>query len=886
MKRAGLALITGWIAGLTACTTFDAVPRGVCGNGIVETGEDCDSSDATCIACAITCTTAADCPNDAYSCGTDDRCHAPGGTVGQGQIAGPFAANDYRITDLDQDGLGDVVGTSRSSIVVRHGAASGLLTVLDSSLTPTQTGPASFGHLDGDASLDLSITTPDGIVAYTSPYGTLSPLDVDNLIADPSAGFALDVRYLFTVSHEAVGGFVVDDSAGPGHGKVGYIVFDFVDLAQPKSGPPCNQAIDQAALSPDNIEVYQVNADGQTPADIVVALLTGTGAAKQLCVLAIHKDNLVTLSTVTDITPPNAPTYTTKPLLADLSVDTDHCPSLVDVDGGPAGLKRYDGVAAATGNRHCTFKAAAAGGAPLPPLPVSSPQAVLVGRAPTVPPVLAGSTDTLVASDGLYLFGSNNAWAPVYQSVRPWSHVAFADLDHDGSTDLVLSGSGADDLDILYRKSVLGYPVYQLLRLDTAAEVTSIILDDYDGNGWTDIAFTERLSDHAELDVAYGTSDRPQPPVAVGVFSQLIAAAKIGFPDSADPLDVTADLLVLTPGEPYAGLTFLHGSAQRTLLPYFDPRSNTAPTKYSDNTLFRGTVIGDFVPTIGGGTDHPDLVGVAVPKTSSSPAGLAARAWIAAGGGTTLDSTSSDGAKLAGLAACGLGTASNGCVEEALLFPWQVSEGHDVVFAIDHAKNPTASVFDPSSLTATTITATVASGFSPIPAAAKIQALHGADLDGDGAAELIAAFAPVDATGAGGVLVCAMDGAGQPHDCSDVVAAAITPISAAAACFDAAPGHFTARDRFTDGAAPEDLVVACHEGGGSTLYRVALRDGAYTADVLLHTASSLGSIEIGDVTGDGVDDVVALEGASGTESLVVYAQCTSRDAASCTGESR
>ncbi|MEO8843140.1 MAG: hypothetical protein ABI591_29280 [Kofleriaceae bacterium] len=873
-----------WLLVLAACTTFDPVARGVCGNGIVEDGEDCDSSDATCIACAVVCASGSDCPNTAYTCGTDQRCHAPGGTLGQGAVAGSFAANDYRITDIDQDGIGDVVGTSRSSIVVRHGAASGQLDVLDSSLTPTQTGPASYGNLDGDASLDIAIATPDGMVAYTSPYGTLSPLDVDNLIADPTAGYTLDVRDLFTVTHEAIGGFVVDDSPGPSHDKIAYTVFDFVNLNTPTAGLPCGLVIDQTEFSTANVEVYQVNADGTTPTDIVVALIVGTAAQKKLCVLAVHKDSVANLSNVTDITPSNAPTYTTKPVLADLSVDSDHCPSLIDVDGGPGALKRYDGLLL---GGHCTFKAAVAGGIVTPAVPVTTPSAKIIGRVPTVPSFVGLSSDTLVTSDGLYLFGGAS-WQQVYQAARPWSHVGFADLDKDGSVDLVLSGEGADDLDILYRKSFLTYPVYQLLRLDTAAEVTSIIIDDFDGNSWLDIAFTEKLANHTELDVAYGTSDRPLDPIEVGVFSNLIAFAKIGLPDSADPLDVIDDLIVLTPGEPVAGLTFLHGSAQRTLLPYFDPRTSKPPANYGANTIFRSTVIGSFVPTIGGGADHPDLIGIAVPKSTGTPAGADARAWIAAGNGATLDGTASDGAKLAGLAACGLGTANTGCVEEASFFPWRVAAGHDVVFSIDHAKSPTASVFDPNAIDATVLTATKATGFAPIPADAVIRALHAADLDGDGALELIAAFAPSDTTTPGAVLVCEVDGTGQTHDCSDVVATTILPLSATASCFDAAPGHFTARDRFATAAATTDLIIACHDTAtvGSTLYRVTSTGGTYTATELLHTTLALGSIQVGDVTGDGIDDVVALEGASGTESLVVFAQCSSRNASSCTGESR
>jgi len=62
---------------LVGCTSFDPITRNVCGNGIVEAGEDCDSTDPSCIECAVSCTTAMDCPNSAYTCGADDLCHAP-----------------------------------------------------------------------------------------------------------------------------------------------------------------------------------------------------------------------------------------------------------------------------------------------------------------------------------------------------------------------------------------------------------------------------------------------------------------------------------------------------------------------------------------------------------------------------------------------------------------------------------------------------------------------------------------------------------------------------------------------------------------------------------------------------------------------------------------
>src|SRR5690348_3733168 len=127
---------------VAACTSFDPVARNVCGNGILEPGEDCDSPDATCVRCAVTCTTAADCPTSDYACGVDNVCHAPGGALAPPVSAGTFLVDDYRITDVDKDRIGDVVGLSKTSIAVRHGDATAQLARAESQITPSQTGPA------------------------------------------------------------------------------------------------------------------------------------------------------------------------------------------------------------------------------------------------------------------------------------------------------------------------------------------------------------------------------------------------------------------------------------------------------------------------------------------------------------------------------------------------------------------------------------------------------------------------------------------------------------------------------------------------------------------------------------------------------------------------
>ena len=87
-------------------------------------------------------------------------------------------------------------------------------------------------------------------------------------------------------------------------------------------------------------------------------------------------------------------------------------------------------------------------------------------------------------------------------------------------------------------------------------------------------------------------------------------------------------------------------------------------------------------------------------------------------------------------------------------------------------------------------------------------------------------------------------------------------------CIDAAPGAISA-----DGAT--DLVVLCRTATQTSLYRVR-KSGDYTAFELGAQATGMRSIRVGDVTGDGLDDVVATVGTTGTQSILTFPQCSSR----------
>ena len=329
------------------CTSFESIDRGVCGNGLVEQGEDCDSTDATCVRCTVVCTERVDCPTAEYSCGVDGFCHAPGGELGTPVSGGPFQISDLYLTDIDHDGTGDVVGLSRTSIVVRYGDASGRLSDAQSQITPSQSGPAAIGDLDNDGSLDVTITTADGMVSYTSPYKTLTPLALQSLLLTQS-GMPLDVRSMFRINDHIFGAWVADEMD-----RMYLGVVNLEDLQRSAFEAPCASRLGvttSTALPLTRIDSYVVS-DNLLDTDAVVSFST-VGPNAKLCVISIHKD-LFSLIEIADITPVTAVATQSKPVLADLDDDSDRCPSLVNTDGGA--MSRYwDGDMVA--NR-CTMRA-------------------------------------------------------------------------------------------------------------------------------------------------------------------------------------------------------------------------------------------------------------------------------------------------------------------------------------------------------------------------------------------------------------------------------------------------------------------------------------------------------------------------------------------------
>ncbi|MDX2087270.1 MAG: VCBS repeat-containing protein [Kofleriaceae bacterium] len=856
-----LRLLLALLVALGACTSFEDIARDVCGNGIVEAGEDCDSSDPRCVRCAVTCNAASECPNADYACGVDGVCHAPSGALAAPQPAGPFQVDEVAITDLDKDGIGDVFGVSRTSITVRYGDQGAKLTRAESLITPSHSGASAFGDIDGDGALDLVAPTEDGVIAYTSRYG-LAPLAVGSPIAGEEEG---DLRYLFKVGRLTVAALLFDET-GDGY----MLVFDFLLGA---SAQPICPGITRETFSPRMVDVYKAG-----DADYMVSITT-IGAQPKLCVVSLHRPlfnwNIAT------VTPANAPGQMRRATLADLDKDNDPCPGLVTSDGGADMLRHWAGSMTVNG---CTLTVLPT---TLAPAGAGSSNAA-VGHIAINPPIGNYAPDLLVMSDGVYGYDTvEQLFVRLYTSQRRLAGADSADLDLDGMTDGILIPESEDDLDILYRRTNSILPVipgYLLSRIDTASRVVDTEIADFDGDSVPDVAYVEQLVDYQRMMAAYSNFGALLPPVPVGAFSSVSSLSSASLPTSEDAAALTEDIFVVQPpqaGQSSATLTIMAGSALRTMVAYFDPRFHPEQGdnrgSQRETTRLRSIVIGKFA-----GDARLDTFAIAVDNEPADDVEVPSLAWRMEGTPFGPNATETMGLPMSGFSDCVVDNTGL-CVRDARYIAWPSSDDKDVVIAVDRSPSPKAMMFDASTPTIQASALPMVS--DKLPAMSVVRSIHATDLDGDGARELVIA----SATRAGGegesaLLVCQMSDA-APTACEDLVPAIRLAVSDGeeplTSCVDAAPGRITPGGALADATAGSDLIALCRIANSSALYRVRRTGGGFDVSLLARTSARLEGLRVGDVTGDGVDDVLAIEGESGAQSLVVFPQCDSRDLASC-----
>lgn len=905
MRRASVgawSLVPLVIVMLAACSELPELAEGVCGNFVLDPGEDCDDATAGCQQCALTCDGVAAgeaCSVPGYTCGVDNLCHAASGEFSTRVRERTFAGGEFALTYVDDDRLADLISINDTSLSVYYGDVDGALTREYATVTPFARGLPVFAHLDDEDSLDILVPTADGIAGYTSPVDVMSPhpfaIDLSNQGTNCTKQLGTPF-FVFSIDALNLGVLVgLPDTGSPDEaGKLGLAIIE----ADRQTACPrqvlklCDVAAGNVLAEGPDVDVYATAAPAD-PGAVIAARVGG-----KLCVAAVQRDvGTMVYRPAVDVTPTSLigvpATTLVRPVLADLG-DVG-CPSLVLSDPVP-GRRAFPGEIA---QGDCTL-------APVGLLPELSGAAGVraIGHLELRPRMAGYGKDALVLETAVFAIPTGaGAPLPLYRSDRPFDRILAGDLDRDGDLDGVAMGESlnrdgdVDDVDVL-RRTPTGFVLY---RIDTVAPVARIVVGDYDGDGADDIAYTEKIAPQDErLMVAYGTSGPPLAPVERGAFHAVIGLCPVQVADSLDLTGAVQDLVVLDATDPSMLssildpiVTILHGSPQRTLQAFLDPRaagSEPMPDPTAVPTMFGGVIAGDFFAdaqldilaidlAIGPDADSlAEPLGRLYPLRARTPGQLDWKDSVATKFGDCSDEASS----------------SSFCLDSGRYVAYPLG-GKDVVIGVDHGALRHLVVLAPTAYDPATIAATYANAHpldhDQVSSTSRIRALHVIDLDRDGVLELAASFSRLALPLEGEVRICEIDqSSGAPTACPDLTVAA--PELAGWTCVDAVPAQLAIADRVTPippaTTRPTDLLALCHGApdagpAASAAFRIYRDDSGLRARQLFtRPYEPLAKIAFGDVTGDGLGDIVLLRPGAPTSSLYVLPQCAISDLA-CRG---
>ena len=542
---------------LMGCTAAADITENTCGNGVLEGVEDCEGVDNPfCFQCHIRCTPpafdvppavcgsqpdGACCPQD-MACGVDFVCHKASGEFEQHVVNASFGGLEFQIGQADEDGIGDVIAVRNGKIEMLFGDTSEPFVRTTARGTPPADALPTFGDITSDGLTDVVIPTAGGLFTFENRFGSSAP-GVFPFLSQTDTEF-------LRVGSLGDGGATRLEHTGTRFQLEATLAPSGVTATK----TPCGMAIVPMSLAGRGLPAFHQGANYWIP------LLHQTGARLELCVETAQ----TALPQTAKLLDP-AFTFTKKgELLWGIFELTD--PACLDIampvhDATDTTLI-WQGVASGGSCTWSSVNQRVLGGVPL--ASVHRPPLNNVAR-----------TDLLVTSKGIYdATGTLMLVAP-----HEWTVGAAGDFDHDGLTDFAVANALGEDIEVYEQRD---NDTWRMVRIPFTGNVVDLASGDIDGDGFDDIviAATSGLSD-GSVYLAFGGATTIGDPQFALTASRYLALATAPLLDPSLPflLDVYSDVIIAAgfalQGEdprPPGTVSYLYGSSNRELsAPYLPP---------------------------------------------------------------------------------------------------------------------------------------------------------------------------------------------------------------------------------------------------------------------------------------------------------------------------
>ncbi len=559
MRRGDVMLLAALV--VVDCAPLEDVPAGACGNGVVETGEDCDLFVAHGMHCEPPGDQARQCrytcadPESESACPPGWRCH-PSEHVchhGTGEFDQASAPEEpliqWAVGDIDGDGHADLVGTEDQATVVRYGDGGGAFVTRGQRSEPSlYAGHVAFGDLDVDSRLDLVVPVLGGLgVLKGSPDreqivdpAAYAPFHIDG----PSDGWLVPIRAYGVGGGQAVAWLRY--LAFAGEVQVSCVPIPKAEPWRPIAvpGQPLTKLgtrIPVADVDDDGVDELALAFDGASSAFVIssganVFAPAGDGEMERKSTIELAGRTVA------------------------LPSGSDSAARFADVDGdGTMDLLIHvsDGVAVAHGTGTGVFD---------PPTLDSRFDAV---GWPLAAADLNGDVAAdYVGEDGVYLTDGSKAVLAKAADAK-WRDAEIGDFDHNGFPDV----AAAEDGELRFRMG----PDFKR-EFHPGVKASLLRKGDFDNDGIDDVAFVARGDPSDTIEIAWGWTESGPSPQFVAKLPR-IAHLEAGLfsPAPGEPSDARSDLVVSLVGTSNQPVAFLFGAEDRTLsAPLALEENNTA----------------------------------------------------------------------------------------------------------------------------------------------------------------------------------------------------------------------------------------------------------------------------------------------------------------------